>query len=72
MTRQELEGAVNLTDWTKMSDIRDVDAILEYITAGIVLALDIVDPEKEIRVKKGQNLYLTREGIRGIRGGQAS
>jgi hypothetical protein len=37
-------------------NIRDVDPVLEYITAGIVLALDIVAPEKEIRVKKGPNL----------------
>jgi hypothetical protein len=39
----------------------DVDDILNFITSGIVSALDIIAPEKEIRVKKGQNLYLTRE-----------
>jgi hypothetical protein len=37
-------------------DIRDVDAVLDYITAGIVSALDTIAPEKEIRVKKGPNL----------------
>jgi hypothetical protein len=63
MTRQELEGALNLTDWTKVYNLKDVDAVLEYITAGIVSALDIVAPEKEIRVKKGPNLYLTRETL---------
>jgi hypothetical protein len=47
VTRQELEGALNITNWTKVYDIKDVDAVLEYITAGIVSALDIVAPEKE-------------------------
>jgi hypothetical protein len=65
MTRQELEGALNLTDWTKVYDIKDVDA--KYITAGIVSALDIVAPEKEIRVKKGPNLYLTRERLKAMK-----
>jgi hypothetical protein len=41
--------------------IKDVDDIFEYITAGIIWALNIVVPEREIRVKKGPNLYLTRE-----------
>jgi hypothetical protein len=47
--------------------IRDVDDILDYITDGIVLALDIVTPEKEIQVKKGPNLYLTRETLEAMR-----
>jgi hypothetical protein len=33
ITRQELEGALNITYWTKVSAIKDVDNILEYITA---------------------------------------
>jgi hypothetical protein len=67
VTRQELEGAPNITDWTKMQDIKDVDAVLECITAGIVSALNIVAPEKEIRVKKGPNLYLTRETLEAMK-----
>jgi hypothetical protein len=63
VTRPELEGALNLTDWTKVYDIKDVDAVLEYITAGIISPLNIVAPEKAIRVKKGPNLYLTRETL---------
>jgi hypothetical protein len=63
MTRQELEGSLNLTDWTKVYDINNVDAVLEYITAGIVSSLDVVAPEKEICVKKGPNLYLTLETL---------
>jgi hypothetical protein len=63
ITRQELEGALNITDWTKVYDINDVDAVLEYITARIISALNVVAPEKEIRVKKWLNLYLTRETL---------
>jgi hypothetical protein len=47
--------------------MKDVDDILNFITAGIVSALDIIAAEKEIRVKKGQNLYLTREMLEAMR-----
>jgi hypothetical protein len=47
--------------------IRDVDDILDFITAGIVLNLNIIAPEKEIRVKSGPNLYLTRETLESMR-----
>jgi hypothetical protein len=67
ITRQELEGALNITDWTKVYAIKDVDAVLEYITAGIVSALNVVAPETEIRVKKGLNLYLTRETLEAMK-----
>jgi hypothetical protein len=67
ITRGELEGALNLTDWSKVYDIRDVDAVLDYITAGIVSALDTIAPEKEILAKKGPNLYLTRETLEAMR-----
>jgi hypothetical protein len=63
VTRPELEGALNLTDWSEVYDLKDVDAVLEYITAGITSALNIVAPQKAIRVKKGLNLHLTRETI---------
>jgi hypothetical protein len=67
ITRQDLEGALNLTNWSKVYDIRDVDAVLDYITAGIDSALNIVAPENEIQVKKGPNLYLTRETLEAMR-----
>jgi hypothetical protein len=47
--------------------IKDVDDILEYITAGIISALNVVAPEKEIRVKKGPDLYLTRETLEAMK-----
>jgi hypothetical protein len=67
ITQVELEGALASTDCSKVYAIRDVDDILEYITAGIVSALDTIAPEKEIRVKKGLNLYLTREILEAMR-----
>jgi hypothetical protein len=42
--RRELEGALNITDWTRMYAIKDVDDIFEYITAGITSALNAVAP----------------------------
>jgi hypothetical protein len=41
--------------------------IHNFITAGIVSALDIIAPEKEIKVKSGPNLYLTRETLEAMR-----
>jgi hypothetical protein len=61
--RGELEGALNHTNWTWVYAIRDVDDILDFITAKIVSALDIIAPEKEIKAKSGPNLYLTRETL---------
>jgi hypothetical protein len=54
---------LNLHDWSKVYDIKDVDAVLKYITDRIISRLNIVDRKKEIRVKKGPNLYLTRETL---------
>jgi hypothetical protein len=44
ITREELEGALSITDWTRVYSIKDVDDILEYITARIISALNIVAP----------------------------
>jgi hypothetical protein len=64
LTRSELEGALNLHDWLKVYNIKDVvDAFLKYLTVGIISALNIVAPKKEIRVKKRPNLYLARETL---------
>jgi hypothetical protein len=62
-----LEGALNHTNWTWVYSIKDVDDILNFITSGIVLALDIIAHEKEIQVNKGQNLYLTWETLEAMR-----
>jgi hypothetical protein len=67
ITQKELEGALSITDWTRVYSIRDVDDILEYITAGIISALNIVASEREIRVKKGPNLYHTQETLQAMK-----
>jgi hypothetical protein len=63
LTRTDLERALNIHDWTKVYNIKDVDAVLTYVTTGIVTALDIVAPAKEINVKKEPNLYLARDTL---------
>jgi hypothetical protein len=63
LTRSTLERALNLYNWSKVYNIRDVDAVLEYVTTRIVTVLNIVAPKKEIRVKKGPNLYLARDTL---------
>ncbi len=65
--REDLEGTLRLTDWSGVYAMRDVDDILHFITAGIIAALDIVAPEKVIKVKNGPNLYLTRETLEAMR-----
>jgi cobalamin biosynthesis protein CobD/CbiB len=41
-----------------------VDDILEYITARITSALNVIAPEREIRVKKGQTFTSRRRRCR--------
>jgi hypothetical protein len=67
ITRQELEEALNITNWTREYAIKDVDDILQYITTGIISALNVVAPKREIRMKKGPNLYLTRETLEAMK-----
>jgi hypothetical protein len=71
-TRPELEGALNLTDWTKVYNIKDVDPVLKYVTARIVSALHVVASEKEICLKKGPNLYLTGETLETMKKREAA
>jgi hypothetical protein len=72
ITREELEGALTSTNWTEMYAIRDVDDILDFIVAGIISALDIIAPKREIHVKKEPNLYLTRETLEAMKMRDAS
>jgi hypothetical protein len=63
-----LEAALEANwDWSAAHKIRDVDKVHEFILAGITAALDEVAPLREIRVKSGSNLYLTRETLEAIR-----
>jgi hypothetical protein len=62
--RAALEAALESTwDWLTVHQIRDVDAIHDFVVAGITAALDVVARLKEIRVKPGGNHYLTRETL---------
>jgi hypothetical protein len=67
ITREELERALSITDWARVYSIKEVDDLLEYITARIISALNIVAPEREIRVKKGPNHYLTQETLQAMK-----
>jgi hypothetical protein len=40
ITLEELEGTLKLTDWSEVYAMRDVDDILNFITAGIVSIMD--------------------------------
>jgi hypothetical protein len=63
--RQEaLEAALSQHDWSGIYSIKDVEEVHKFVVDGIVAALDVVAPVKEIVVKTGSNLYLTRETLK--------
>jgi hypothetical protein len=43
--------------------IKDVEEVHKFVVDGIIAALDVVAPVKEIVVKTGSNLYLKRETL---------
>jgi hypothetical protein len=60
----ELEAALEQTwNWGDVHVIRDVNKVHAFVLGGITAALDIVAPLKEIRVKKGTNIYLATETL---------
>jgi hypothetical protein len=61
--RKALESALGRHDWSGIYAIKDVEEVHKFITDGIHAALDVVAPVKEIVVKTGINLYLTRENL---------
>jgi hypothetical protein len=66
--REALESALELVrDWSGIYAIKDVEEVHKFITGGIIAALDAVTPVKEIVVKTGSNLYLTRETLEMMR-----
>jgi hypothetical protein len=66
--RAALEAALeSMWDWSTVHQIRDVNIIHNFVVAGITAALDVVAPLKEIRVKPGGNLYLTRETLAAMK-----
>jgi hypothetical protein len=66
--REALELALRLVrNWSGIYAIKDVEEVHKFITGGIITALDAVAPVKEIVVKTGSNLYLTRETLEMMR-----
>jgi hypothetical protein len=62
--REALESALEYArDWSGIYAIKDVEEVHKFITGDIIAALDAVAPVKEIVVKTGSNLYLTRETL---------
>jgi hypothetical protein len=61
--REALEAALRQHDWLEIYSIKDVEEVHKYIVTNINAALDVVAPVKEITVKAGSNLYLTRETL---------
>jgi hypothetical protein len=61
--RDALEAALSQRDWLGIYSIKDVEELHKFVVDGIIAALDVVAPLKEIVVKTGSNLYLTRETL---------
>jgi hypothetical protein len=62
--REALESALeSACNWLRIYAIKDVEEVHKFITGGIIAALDAVAPVKQIVVKTGSNLYLTRETL---------
>jgi hypothetical protein len=62
--REALESALESAhDWSVIYAIKDVEEVHKFIVNGISAALDVVAPVKEITVKAGSSLYLSRETL---------
>jgi hypothetical protein len=61
--RKSLEAPLSQPDWSEIYSIKDVEEVHKFVVNGIHAALDVVAPVKEITVKTGSNLYLTRETL---------
>jgi hypothetical protein len=61
--RGELEAAFGLWPWDAVHGLENVEDIHAYIVRGITAALDLIAPAKAIKVRKGADLYLSRETL---------
>jgi hypothetical protein len=62
--REALEAALSQHNWSEIYSIKDVEEVHKYIVNSINAALEVVAPVKEITVKAGSNLYLSRETLK--------
>jgi hypothetical protein len=65
--RGALEAALSQHDWTGIYSIKDLEEIHKFVVDGIIAALNVVAPVKEIVVKTASNLYLSRETLEMIK-----
>jgi hypothetical protein len=56
-----MQAALQLWPWGDIHAIEDVEKVHKFIVRGITMALDVVAPYKTIRVRRGDNLYLSSE-----------
>jgi hypothetical protein len=61
--RVEMQATLQLWPWGEIHDIEDVEKAHKFIVRGITVALDVVAPYKTIRVRRGDNLYLSSETL---------
>jgi endonuclease/exonuclease/phosphatase (EEP) superfamily protein YafD len=61
--RVEMQAALQLWPWGDIYDIEDVEKTHKFIVRGITVALDVVAPYKTIRVRSGDNLYLSSDTL---------
>jgi hypothetical protein len=61
--RDTLEAALNQHDWTGIYSVKDVEEVHKFVIDGIIAALDDVAPVKEIVIKMGSNLCLSKETL---------
>jgi hypothetical protein len=58
-----MQAALQLWPWGDIHDIEDVEKAHKFIVCGITVALDVVSPFMTIRVRRGDNLYLSTETL---------
>jgi hypothetical protein len=61
--REALEAALSQQNWSEIYSIKDVEEVHKFVVDSIHAALDVVATVKEITVKTGSTLYLTRETL---------
>jgi hypothetical protein len=61
--KHNLEDALELTDWSQIHAIKDVDKAHKFLTNGITAALNRVAPLKSISVRPGANTYLAADTL---------
>jgi hypothetical protein len=61
--RGDLEAALRLWPWDAVHGLENVEDVHTYVVRGITAALDRIAPAKAIKVRRGADLYLSRETL---------